>query len=332
MSEFSLIDRYCQNIGVSHQATSIDVGDDAAVIQIPSNKELAISVDTMVEGVHFFPNVSAENLAHKIAAVNLSDMAAMGAEPKWATLALSLPKINENWLAAFSMSLNRVLTHYGVQLIGGDTTQGSLTLTMQIMGLVDKGEALTREGAQLGDVLYVSGQLGDAALALAVLKGEIDQGEMDRQHLLSCLEKPIPQVALGLEIAGFASSCIDISDGLVADIQHIAKASDIAISLDVERLPLSTSYAHYLDVGGNLDLALSGGDDYQLAFTANPMHQTTLEKISSELGVELTDIGKIVAKHDDISSSGSDHLLQLSFNGKPYALDRDLGYQHFKGA
>lgn len=320
MAEFSIIERFCSNLGVQHGDTNLTIGDDAAVITVPKGMELAISADTMVEGVHFFPNMDPALLAHKILAVNLSDMAAMGAEPKWATLALTLPQIDEAWLSDFSSSINRVATAYNVQIIGGDTTQGPLNLCLNIMGVLPAGQRLTRAGANLNDELYVSNNLGDAALALAGIKGELEITDDELTSLKIALETPVPQVTLGQSLLKVATSCLDVSDGLLADLAHIAKQSDVSFEVDVEKLPLSQEYQKYVAQGGDFDLALTGGDDYQLAFTVSPESQADIQQLSTKLNTPLTKIGKVVeAKSDSIVAF---------LDGKPYAVKRE-GYEHF---
>ena len=321
MTEFTLIDRYCQNIGRVHSDTRIGVGDDAAVISVPNDKELVISVDTMVEGVHFFTEVTPANLAHKLLAVNLSDMAAMGAVPRWATLALTLPSEDSQWLAAFSESLNLCAEQYGVQLIGGDTTQGSLTLSLQIMGLVPQGQALTRAAAKPGDDVYITNNVGDAALALALLKKQIQVEGIDQSALLKALELPEPQLDMGQALLPFACACIDVSDGLVADLSHIADRSEVSINLDVTQIPISKNYQAYVAQGGNLALALSGGDDYQLAFTAAAEHAVAINSVAQSLNVDVSKIGQVVNRMQQ--------PLNLHADGDDYILDNVTGYQHF---
>lgn len=321
MAEFSLIERYCQDIGSTHSSTKIGVGDDAAVVQVPSGQELVISVDTMVEGVHFTRQTSAELIAHKLAAVNLSDMAAMGARPMWATLALTIASIEDNWLNAFSSSLDSITCAYGVQLIGGDTTRGPLTLTMQIMGLVKEGYAITRTKSSPGDDVYVSGLIGDPGLALAAIDGKVTLSKSDLKLLRERLDRPTPQVELGLRLSGLATACIDISDGVLADLTHIAKMSAVGMQLDLDKLPLSATYRNYLDNGGSLDIALTGGDDYQLAFSA-PVHQRdNLNTIADQLNVPISRIGKVTAP--------TGVLLEMRYLGKPYTVESGAGYQHF---
>ena len=321
MSEFSLIDRFCKNIGVKHNNTIIDVGDDAAVIDVPDNMQLATSVDTMVEGVHFFPNANPADLAHKLLTVNLSDMAAMGAEPKWATLALTLPDAELQWIGSFSKSLDSVAQRFGVQLVGGDTTYGPLTLSLNIMGLVPKNKAISRSGAQVGDAVYLSSCVGDAALALKFLQGEVELSDSEAAKVLPALHRPEPQVELGLDLRELANACLDISDGLVADLAHIAKQSNITIEVDVDVVPVSKVYQQYIARGGSIDLALCGGDDYQLAFTVPQQLRQSVATLSSRLQLQLLEIGQVITQ--------TGQLVALSQRGKPYQLASDSGYQHF---
>jgi len=321
VSEFSIIDRYCQAIGQQHPSTVIGVGDDAAVVRIPHNMELAVSVDTMVEGVHFLADVGAGDLAHKLLAVNLSDMAAMGAEPKWATIALTLPKPDQQWLAAFSASLDELARRFGVQLIGGDTTRGPLSLSLNIMGLLPISKALTRSGARVGDTVYVSNCIGDAALALSAVRGDVALKASDKAKVLPALLRPQPQVELGLALLELASACLDVSDGLVADLAHIATRSEVSIEIDVDAVPVSKVYQHYLDNGGVHDLALTGGDDYQLAFSVSEENTPSIADLSEDLNIDLKQIGYVVPQ--------ANRPVILSRNGAPYRLASANGYQHF---
>lgn len=321
MSEFSLINQFCKDIGVKHNNTIIGVGDDAAVVDVPDNMQLATSVDTMVEGVHFFPNANPADLAHKLLAVNLSDMAAMGAQPKWATLALTLPEADLQWLGSFSKSLDSVAKRFGIQLVGGDTTHGPLTLSLNIMGLVPKNKAISRSGAQAGDAVYLSSCVGDAALALKFLQGEVELSDSQAAMVLPALHRPEPQVELGLGLLQLANACLDISDGLVADLAHIAKQSSVTIDVNVDSVPVSKVYQQYLASGGSLDLALCGGDDYQLAFTVSKELRQSVAKLASRLQLELVEIGQVVTQ--------TGQLVALSQGDKTYQLASDSGYQHF---
>lgn len=320
-AEFSLIERYCQNIGPQHKATKLSIGDDAAVVSIADNMQLAISVDTMVEGVHFYPDADPADIAHKLFSVNLSDMAAMGAKPMWATLSLTLPDNDEQWLAAFSKSLAALAERFSVQLIGGDTSQGPRNLSLHIMGLLPSGKALSRGNARVGDDVYVSATLGDAALALQCLEGNLVFRESQKQNLLPALHKPEPQVELGQGLLNIASSCIDISDGVAADLAHVAEQSKVSMHIDVAKLPISAEYRQYLSMGGNYDLALTGGDDYQLAFTAVRDRRGELLELAQRLDVQVTKIGKVIEQ--------TDVAVSLNNDGEPYQLGEQSGYQHF---
>ena len=322
MAEFSIIERYCQGIGAQHSTTKIAVGDDAAVVSVPNGMELAVSLDTMVEGVHFYPNTPAELIADKLLAVNLSDMAAMGAEPRWATLGLTVPTVDEDWFSRFSSRLNQSAEQFNVQLIGGDTTQGPLTLSLNIMGLLPKGKGLTRAGAKPEDDIYVSNRIGDAALALQCLESNVDSHGLNLETIKTALDLPEPQIKLGQSLLEIASACLDLSDGLVADLGHIAEQSKVSLDINIEQIPLSAEYQQYIKQGGSVDIALTGGDDYQLAFTAEQSHREAIEKLSKQLDTPLTRIGKVTEQAEE--------KVNLFSNSKPYQLTNNLGYEHFK--
>ena len=325
MTEFSIIDRHCRKVGPNHKETVLGIGDDAAIVTVPGEMELVVSVDSMIAGVHFFPEVKPASLAYKLLAVNLSDMAAMGAQPKWATMTLTLPNSDENWLSDFSNALKHHAGVYGVQLIGGDTTQGPLNLSLTIMGLVPKGKALSRRQAVAGDDVYVSNVVGDAALGLRCLQGNLDCSSDTQTQLIDALEHPQPRVDLGLALRDIANACLDVSDGLIGDLQHICEQSRVGIEIDVDTLPLSQVYANYLANGGNLVEALSGGDDYELAFTAAKSKRKELSELSTALGISLTRIG-IVTK---FSERADQQKIALKQSGKAYTLPNAKSYQHF---
>lgn len=332
MSEFSLIQKFCRDIGVSHSETQLSIGDDAAVIQIPSGMECAVCVDTMVEGVHFLNDVSAEALGHKILAVNLSDLAAMGALPKWATLALTLPSKDEQWLQAFRQGLHQLATEHGVQLIGGDTTQGPLTLSLQIIGLLPQGSRLTRSGAEIGDDIYVSNTLGDAALALAIMQDRVktpaDESLLD--SLRRSLERPEPQCELGVALLDIANACIDLSDGLVGDLAHIASQSQVTMRVDVDQIPLSKPFKTLMAGAASkgdvilIDFALTGGDDYQLAFTANPSRRAEIVDLAKRMSIRLSRIGVVLDQNAQQSK------VELHQSGSPIEPSQGSSYQHFQ--
>ncbi len=237
MSEFDLIRDYFTDVGARRTDVDLGVGDDCALLEVPAGQQLAISIDTLAAGTHFLPDCDPESLGHKSLAVGLSDLAAMGAEPAWATLALTLPDHDPGWIAAFSRGFAALAGAHGVSLVGGDTTRGPLSVTVQVHGLVPAGRAIRRSGAAPGDRVYVSGTLGDAGLALRrILSGEpVDPVARAR------LERPTPRVALGLALRGVASAMIDVSDGLAADLGHILAASGVGAEIDLTALPLSAA-------------------------------------------------------------------------------------------
>lgn len=267
LGEFDLIRRYFAVDAPRHPNNRLGIGDDCALLSLPPGQHLAITADTMVENVHFFADVAPEDLGHKLLAVNLSDLAAMGAEPFAVTLALTLPQIDPDWLAAFSRGFLALARRFNVDLIGGDTTSGPLTLTVQAMGAVPSGAALTRSAANVGDLVYLSGPVGDAGLGLKIKQGyRCASPEIP----LRCFHRPEPRVALGLALRGVAGACIDVSDGLAADLGHILTQSRVGACLDWERLPLSDAVSRYVAETGGWRLPLTAGDDYQLCFTVPP--------------------------------------------------------------
>ncbi len=318
MSEFDLIKRYFTR---PTPGATLGVGDDAALLCVSDGMELAISTDMLVSGTHFFPDADPYLLGHKTLAVNLSDLAAMGATPRWATLALSLPSEDASWLQRFSEGFFALADAYGVELIGGDTTRGPLNLCVTIMGEVPRGKALRRSGALVGDDIWVSGALGTAALGLAHLQGKIALPEGARLSCLAALQQPQPRVALGLALRDIAHSAIDISDGLLADLGHILECSDAAAEVRYDRLPMSSLFASCGDVMPELaqHCVLSGGDDYELCFTAPVAQRDEIEMLATRLRLPLSRIGKIVSgrgckvRAEDgsvmtIKESGYDHF------------------------
>jgi thiamine-monophosphate kinase len=316
MTEFDLIRRYFTR---ATPGALLGVGDDAALLQLSPGKVLAVSSDMLVSGTHFFADADPFMLGHKTLAVNLSDMAAMGAAPRWATLAIALPELNETWLEKFSAGFFALAKQYGVELIGGDTTRGPLNLCVTIFGEVPAQQALRRSGAQPGDEVWVSGTLGNAALALAHLQGRIVLSAAEYAACAPALHQPQPRVPLGLALRGIANSAIDISDGLLADLGHILDASQLAARLDFSALPISPVLHYYLQQPIGKQCVLSGGDDYELCFTAPGARHAELWAIAAQLNLPLSCIGKIVAGrgclvHDaagdpiNIEASGYDHF------------------------
>lgn len=315
-SEFNLIERFFTRPTPS---ATLGVGDDAALLAVTPGMELAISTDMLVVGTHFFPDTDPRKLGWKTLAVNVSDLAAMGAQPRWAMLALALPSADESWLAAFADGFFKCADQYGVELVGGDTTRGPLNLSVTIMGEVPKQLALRRDAAQVGDDIWVSGTLGGAALGLVALQNKVKLDETDLAQCLRALETPQPRVALGLALRGIAHAAIDISDGLLADIGHILECSDIGAELNFDMLPAHPVVAPRLAEDWARRCLCAGGDDYELCFTANPEREREIAAIGERLGLKLTRIGRIVPGHE---------LLLRDAIGQPVAVEKG-GYDHF---
>jgi thiamine-monophosphate kinase len=317
MTEFDLIRRYFTRATPS---ALLGVGDDAALLKVSEDYVLAVSSDMLVSGTHFFPDADPFLLGHKTLAVNLSDMAAMGATPRWATLAIALPGADETWLEKFSAGFFALAQQHGVELVGGDTTRGPLNLCVTIFGEVTAQQALRRSGAQLGDEVWVSGTLGDAALALAHLQGRIMLSAAEYAACAPALHQPQPRVALGLALRGIANSAIDISDGLLADLGHILDASRLAARLDFSALPISSVLRGHLQQPLGKQCALSGGDDYELCFTAPGARHAELLGIAAQLKLPLTCIGRIVAGLGCLVHDAAGDPLNVEANG----------YDHFR--
>jgi len=319
-SEFSIIQQYFQNLTTSSRDdVLLAIGDDCALLQCPAGQSLAVSIDTLVEGVHFFADVDAKSLGHKSLAVGLSDLAAMGARPAWFTLALSLPEINEPWLAGFSQGLAELATEHDIQLVGGDTTRGPLTISIQVHGFVQAENALKRSGARAGDKVYVTGTLGDAGAALQLQLGKLTNNHLtadDCHHFQQRLEQPIPRVAIGQTLIGLASSAIDISDGVLADLGHILEQSQVGACLDLATLPLSPMLEKMNRIDAEV-LALQSGDDYELCFTVPAELTAQVEEILGDL---CSQIGVITQEQGISIINGQAQLSQIT--GK--------GYDHFK--
>ena len=317
LHEFELIDRFFSRLTGSDKAVSCGIGDDAAVLALSPGQELVVSTDTLVSGVHFFADAESYDVGFKSLAVNLSDMAAMGAEPRWVTLALSLPQAERDWLQGFSRGFGDIAKRFGVCLIGGDLSRGPLSITCQILGTVPAGAALRRSGAQPGDDIHVTGTLGLAALALSLLQS----GRSPAAIPPPCLErllKPEPRVQAGVALRGTASAMIDLSDGLAGDLGHVLTASGAGAVVELSRLPCG-------DGGGvvsgdeMLRLAVNGGDDYELCFTAPAAARDAIAALDAAAGCSMTLIGKVVA------GSG---ITWLDRNGNTVDMAA-RSYQHF---
>lgn len=291
----------------------LGVGDDAALLSVTPGRLLAVTSDMLVAGRHFFAGTDPESIGHKTLAVNLSDLAAMGARPRWATLAVALPEADEAWLAAFARGFFALAERFGVELVGGDTTRGPLNLCVTLFGEVDPARVLRRDGARAGDDVWVSGQLGGAALALAHLRGELDLGAAAGAclHRLHC---PEPRLALGRALAGLASAAIDISDGLLADLGHILEASGAGAVLDTGAIPHDPACAAFPD--RIAACAWAGGDDYELCFTTPPACADAIMRAGRAAGVAVTRVGSIVAEPGIRDARGG-------------VLPHTRGYDHF---
>ena len=319
MGEFDLIARYFTR--PARRAVT-GVGDDCALWQPQSGMQLAVSSDMLVEGRHFLSTVSAQRLGHKALAVNLSDLAACGARPLAFTLALSLPRVDEAWLQGFSHGLFMLADAHGCELIGGDTTQGPLNICITVFGEIPPGDALLRGAAQAGDDIYVSGTVGDARLALEVFRGSLSlEAELFETARLR-MEQPEPRVALGLALRGIANACIDISDGLVGDLGHIMKASGVGAVLTTGWVADSAAISpalQSLPMSRRLDMALAGGDDYELLFTAAPDQAQAVQEAANDCDVPVTCIGRI---------SAGQGLQVMDIHGVPISR-RFVSFDHF---
>ncbi len=300
MGEFELIDRFFKRPA---RRADLGVGDDCALLQPAPGMQLALSSDMLVEGRHFLPEVDPAKLGHKALAVNLSDLAACGAQPLAFLLALALPRVDEAWLAPFARGLLALADAHGCELIGGDTTQGPLNLSITVLGEVPRGQALLRSGARVGDEVYVSGSLGDARLALEALQGRLALPDPVFEAARARLEQPTPRLALGLALRGLATAAADVSDGLLGDLGHILKASGVGARIEAEAAaPLLAAAAPLAQAGRPLDpeqqlaWVLAGGDDYELVFTAPPAGRQAVQAAAQASRTPVTRIGRIEAE------------------------------------
>lgn len=318
MKEFELIKHYFSNQPVKRKDVAVGIGDDCAVIKPIANQHIVVTTDTLVEGVHFPINTEARAIGHKAVAVNLSDLAAMGAKPCWISLAITLPSIDEAWVAEFCAGVFELCEFFNVELIGGDTTQGPLSITITAQGLTPENQYLSRGGAKAGDWLYVTGELGDAALALQYLQGNISVEEHYVAPLIERLNYPKPRVLAGEIIREYASAAIDLSDGLIADLGHICQASNVGANIVLDALPLSEKLTNSLLEEDAINIATTGGDDYELLFTVSEANKVGVETALSHAGIHVTCIGQLNAtqtitttlnnKAVPINSSGFEHF------------------------
>lgn len=317
LAEFALIDRIRAR-SKGREDIVLGIGDDAALLQPLAGHWLAVTADTLNSGVHFPPETLPADIGWKTLAVNLSDLAAMGATPAWGTLALSLPEASEDWIEAFADGFFALADAHDWRLIGGDTTRGPLSLSVTAFGQVPHGQALRRDGAQVGDDIWVSGTLGDAAGALQLWqRGELDvtrpAADPAREYLRQRLLRPTPRVELGVALRGIASAAVDISDGLLADLDHIARRSGVAACLDASSLPLSFALRDGLEEDAARNHAMGGGDDYELCFTAAQAQRQTIDGLSRALHLRLTRVGRTTADA-----------------GMPGGVSGSRGYEHFR--
>ncbi len=320
ISEFSLIDHYFAAQGLKRADVALGIGDDCALLFPPAGQQLVVTLDTLLADVHFFAGADPEGIGHKALAVNLSDLAAMGATPAWATLALTLPEVDEGWLARFCRGLFALADRHSVQLVGGDTTHGPTTvITIQAHGFVPSGQALRRDGAKPGDGIYITGTPGDAGLALAAAYGKAVIAPEYRSAVQLRLERPEPRIIQGVTLRGIASAAIDISDGLAQDLGHILERGRVGARLEVDRLPLSPALTASFDRSTAITTALAGGDDYELCFTVPPERAALLTAVAANWNCRCTGIGVITAEPG---------LWPVRADGSFFHLER-LGYDHF---
>ncbi|HMM67701.1 MAG TPA: thiamine-phosphate kinase [Dokdonella sp.] len=319
MAEFELINLLRQRCAHSRADVRLGIGDDAAVVCVPAGCELVVCTDTMVAGVHFPADTDPADIGWKALAVNLSDLAAMGATPAWATLALTLPSADADFVARFADGFFELARLHDVALIGGDTTRGPLTVTVTAHGFVPAGTALHRDGARAGDVVFVSGTPGDAAAGLRSLDEQPDARSRSRAALIDRLNRPRPRIATGISLRDLASACIDVSDGLLADLGHVAACSGIGMEVDAASVPASDALRECFDAASRRALQLAGGDDYELAFTVAEGDVEAMHAALAGGEVRVTRIGRVVA------GSG---VRVLDADGRPISLPRG-GWEHF---
>jgi thiamine-monophosphate kinase len=320
MNEFELIRTYFTDRGPKRKDVVLGVGDDAALTRMSSGNLLVIATDTMVENVHFFSDADPRSIGHKALAVNLSDFAAMGAEPAWASVALTLPEANETWVKEFTDGLYEIAEYYNVQIVGGDTTKGPLTITVSLKGFVPETGAILRSGAKTGDWIYVTGQLGDSAL---VVESKLNNLSIPENQLTKAAQRfnyPAARIAAGQILRRTATSALDISDGLLQDMMHILRASNVSANINIDKLPISNNVLEAVDKDKAIELALMGGEDYELLFTLPEEQKGYLEQNATAMGINYTCIGQI---------QGGDPKITLTYEDKPYPFPDKSGYQHF---
>lgn len=294
MNEQDIIRRIAARSTRTRRDVLLGIGDDAALIRAPAGHELVVTTDSLVAGIHFPANTAPAAIGHKALAVNLSDIAAMGAEPAWFTLNLAMPEADAEWLERFCDGLFALADEFGVALIGGDTDRAPLAAGIQIIGFAPPGKALRRSGAKTGDSVFVTGTIGDAMLGLEIARGSLTVPDNCRQALLARLEYPTPRVAVGVGLRGLATACVDVSDGLAGDLGHILNASGVGATIEAEQIPYSDCFRRAAPPHA-LVRALSHGDDYELVFTVPATRRMEVARLAARTGCPITEIGRIEA-------------------------------------
>lgn len=319
MKEFAIIENFFEKRSYQRKDVLLGIGDDCAITQVPEGQSLVVTTDTLVEGVHFLHETPASAVAHKAVAVNLSDLAAMGAEPAWISLSLSVPEVSEHWLQQFSDTLNELTQYYAIQLIGGDTVQGPLAITITAQGFIPHEQALTRSNAKPGDHVYVTGTLGDAGAGLDILTGKLEAGRCSSDYLVNRHHYPSPRLLAGTALRRIANACIDVSDGVLNDLQHVLNSSHCGAVLYLEMLPLSVALNEAVGEEQAQRYALTSGDDYELLFTVSEEQKMNLETALANFNVQATCIGQL---------NGVSGKLELRRNGEAVAVE-ERAFEHF---
>ena len=318
MKEFELIKRFFSEQAIKRKDVVLGIGDDCAIVSPAERQNIAITTDTLVAGVHFPHETSARAIGHKSIAVNLSDLAAMGAEPSWVSLAITMPDVDLKWIEEFCHGAFELCEYYNVQLIGGDTTQGPLTITVTAQGFTPKDKHITRSGAKAGDWLYVTGEIGDAALALKGILNEVDVAAEYSDELRRSLDFPTPRILAGQALRGYATAAIDLSDGLISDLGHICLASKVGANVVLDDLPISNALLDTLGLEEALELALVGGDDYELLFTVSEDNKVGMETALANSGNTITCIGQL----------NRSEKITTTLDSKPVAINAK-SFEHF---
>ncbi|MGH1537002.1 MAG: thiamine-phosphate kinase [Gammaproteobacteria bacterium] len=322
MSEQDIIQKYFSRHQKACETVDVSVGDDAAIVIPPKESKLVLTTDTLNEGVHFYPDCEPKFIGHKSLAVSLSDVASMGATPLWATLNLSLPKINHKWLKEFSDSLYSLADNCGLKIVGGDLVKGPLSITVQVIGGLSNNEILLRSACQVDDLVYVTGALGDAALGLTLAKNNLNQTMSNdcRNYFLTRLHMPTPRLDVARHIVDYAHAAIDISDGFLIDLQRMLNMSNKAAEIELTHIPISDAMQQKVKNVEDIKNLLTGGEDYELIFTINAQDKNRLERFAKTENIIVTEVG-IIANGSGIS---------LTHQGIPTELPKISGFDHFQ--